>query len=227
MTSSAKQIPFNLKPLKPLGREYFVRHSGVDYAASVFERSLKQFLENPTSFHFHYVFGPSGCGKTHFLASCREEVLALGVAEPSIVVFDLDDSIDEVSSIENSEFIAGFTGSYNRLKSSGGLMIVASRLAPVKEELNPHVGSRILSGQVLELSYPLDSELRPLLLSLSERHNLRLTEYSLNYLLRRLPRNPLSFYNIFASISQLSLAENRRAGLAVVKQAVKEAQGLG
>ena len=65
-----------------------------------------------------------------------------------------------------------------------------------------------------------EEELSPILNSLLERKNMKLSERSVAYLLRRLPREPLSFDAIFARINELSLEESRPAGLGVIRELI-------
>ena len=57
-------------------------------------------------------------------------------------------------------------------------------------------------------------------MSLLERHNLRLADNSLQYLLKRLPRDPLSFDAIFGKINELSFQQGKPARLGLVRQVV-------
>ena len=85
---------------------------------------------------------------------------------------------------------------------------------------NPHIMSRLNSLTALSLDYPSEEELRPILNSLAERNNLKLSDTNLDYLLKRLPLKPLSFANIFARVDELSLTDGKPAKRSVLKEAV-------
>ena len=207
-----KQLHFNLEPENPHSLEYFVPHSGALTATQALEDVLYEVREGPEIFFPIFIYGPEGSGKTH-LANAYADLMKTAVPEDRIRIFD----VDEVCA-SNDDWVRLFISEYQDFNTNGGVFFVLSKQSPRETTDNPHVQSRLLAGRVLELSYPVESELRPVLQSLCERRNMRLSDFTIDYLLKRLPREPLSFAELFAKISELSLSEKRPAGLGLIRE---------
>lgn len=196
-----QQLNFSLQPSDPYSPNYFVRHSGVSEAWDFIADACRQHIANPSYFQLIFVHGPQGVGKTHLLEASRAE---------SAHNF----AIVRLSEIDTAAFI----DQYERCRTAGGILCVEADCAPNEATNDPHIRSRLLNGTILKLEYPAEGELRPLIESLLERHNLRLSETSIEYLLRRLPLDPLSFSNIFAKISDVSLGRYDSARLGIIRE---------
>lgn len=208
------QLGFQLQPSQPYDLAYFVPHSGVAEAVAQFEFALEALQDNPTLFRNIHLVGPKGVGKRHLAQGYALKARALGVRAE---VFDLS----ELSSLNEAGLLEGFVSEYEQVKSQGGLLLSFSQQHPKELTENPHLLSRLLAGLFLQLDFPREEELRPLLYSLSERHNLRLSERTMSYLERRIPLDPLSFADIFARVSRISFREGKPAGMSVVRQALE------
>ena len=221
MSDSTSQLTLELAPVAPHSLQYFVQHSGVAEAFTTLAARVEEVAEKSQQFRIVYVFGQRGCGKTHLLTAYRQEAYRLGIAPDRVCMLDLSDW----SSSDDDERVAAIVAEYDHLKAEGGLMLLEAESPPKDVSSNPHLQSRLLAGDVLRLSYPREEELRPLLQSLAERRNLKLSENSIDYLLKRLPLEPLSFDNIFAKISEFSLSRSKPAGLGVVREVWKDTAG--
>lgn len=215
---TSEQLSFDLHAHNPYAARYFVPHSGVIDAVLSLRRAIDLLLRDETCFSAIYAFGRQSSGKTHLLSAAVENALQAGLAKTKLFFCDLSEcprgySDDTVA----SQFVAA----YDRLKREGGVLLAVGDRAPQDREINPHLKSRLLAGEIFELGPPQESELRPLLLSMLERKNLRLSEYSLNYLLRRLPRDTLSFERIFAKIHELCFSLGRPANWSTVREVVE------
>lgn len=214
MKGEREQLSFKLRPAEPLALSYFVTHTGVAEGLQALEQSVQSVVEDPTRFVFLYLCGPSGTGKTHLMEGFKAWALERGLEPEKYVSIVLpQQALDDD---ETARFIA----TYERMRTHGGVLICSSRVSPLAATENPHVRSRLLAGQVVELGYPREEELRPLLLSLLERHNLKLAERNLQYLLKHLPADLLSFDNIFGKISELSLSRGKPAKQQIVRDVV-------
>lgn len=215
-TSKAAQLGLPLAPQQPYSLSYLVPHSGIAQAAAVLDAAVARAVEDRSSFQSFYLHGSSGAGKTHLAEGYAEAARGAGVPNERIVVLDFD------RKPESEDWIPAYVSEYERLKREGGLLIAAGRAHPEHLTGNAHALSRFRAGEIVPLRYPAEEELRPLLASLSERRNLKLSERNLNYLIRRLPVNPLSFEAIFANIDQLCIAQGRPARLGVIQEVMKE-----
>ena len=226
-----KQLTIPLPPPTPYSLRYFVPHSGVADAYQHLERCIADVLGASVAFHIVVLYGARGTGKTHLIRGFSEKAAACGGENPEpgavtqgdsrIAAFDLRELVRGDS--EDESRVAAFVSQYEQRKREGGLVLVeAAALPSAPGEMNPHLKSRLFAGSQVGLSYPREDELRPLLLSLCERKNLKLNAQSVDYLLRRIPLNPLSFDNILSAVSDFSLSEGRPAGRGLIQEVVAE-----
>ena len=195
----------------------FVCHSGVVAAHTACLELVERCSAAPESFHFIYLCGPQGAGKSYLVQAVRRELETRGYQPERISCVDVN---VEPAATDSDEWISSFVARYEELRRNGGVLIVTSRQSPQEASTNPHLRSRLLAGVVLELRYPDESELRPLAEALLEQRNMRVSEKTLDYLLQRLPADPLSLAAIFDRISDYSLQESRPARLGVVRKIV-------
>ncbi len=216
--TGARQLSLGLAPQNPYSLASFVPHTGVSLAFEMVRRRIEELVIDPEHFRILVFHGPEGSGKTHLLHAAGEFALSKGLAASSMyaVEFEQSECLEEE---EAADWATHFVASYDRLKRDGGLLLSSTATSPT-EMKNPHVRSRLLAGDVVKLTYPQESELPPLLLSLLERRNLKLPESSLRYLVKRLPLSPLSFANIFDKIYEFSSSTNRPAKLGLVREVV-------
>ncbi len=216
-STKPEQLCFDLPPRDRFSLAYLVRHSGIAYAVDTVETALQRLLTNRVHAEFILVFGPKGSGKTHLVNGFadRAQDLGLRVMTHEFLMVEHQGLLGVVS---DDERISALVDGYERLRASGGIAIFSAAVGPYEITTNPHLRSRLLGCQIAEIAYPREEELKTLVLSLLERHNLKLSEASLEYLLRRLPRDPLSFDHIFARINASSLRQARPAGQAVVRE---------
>ncbi|MCB0343671.1 MAG: hypothetical protein KDD66_01065 [Bdellovibrionales bacterium] len=215
MKKSGQQLTFDLRSAKPFGRRYFIPHSGVAEAVYAVEEALSLVQQDPAASHLIYVYGPQGVGKTHLLKSCEEAAHELGLPADKAVFIDFGAEISDDDAPHFNEV-------YERTRTEGGVLVSAGRQSPTNESITPHVRSRLLAGSLFELRHPAEKEFRPIIKSLLERRNIQLSDFSIDYLLRRLPRKPLSFDALFARIAELCLSEARPAGLGVIREVFNE-----
>lgn len=209
------QLTFHLAPVEPYSLSYFVPHSGVTEAYELLEHAIAEVSEG--GFRLVFLYGSSGTGKTHLLYGFRKRAEEQGIDPERICVCSLEQLLKN-----KSESIGEFVKTYDRLKSEGGLILVEARdIFHPTDDLDKHLSSRLLAGYSVKVGYPREEELRPLLLSLLERKNLKLTDYSLNYLLRWLPLDPLSLDRILTAINDLSLSNSRKVGQGLIREVLR------
>ena len=214
----AQQLPLNLVPLDPFSLRYFVPHSGVSDAQAALERCLVRLAAEDSTLSFVFIYGASGLGKTHLLQGLRTAALEQGGSEERLGIFDWSGTAVEKMAEQTGQFVA----TYEALRSAGGMLLVAGNSLPCDLTTDPHLLSRLVTAELIEVLPPRDEELSPVIHSLMERRNLRLSAKAVEYLVNRLPRTPLSFDVIFARINELSAAEISPANLRVIRDAVRE-----
>lgn len=206
-------MPLKLAPQNPYALSYFVRHSGVAEGAAALERAVEQLVADPQSFSVIVLFGPDGTGKRHLSEGYLDYGIELGVDKGKISTVALEDCPDD-------QTIERFVGDYDRLRSTGGIIICRMAEHPEKLSSNPHLRSRLLAGQVIKTGLPEELEIVPVVKSLAEKHNLNLAEKSISLIIEYLPRDTLSFETILAKISELCFAHGKSAKISVVRDAV-------
>lgn len=212
-----EQIPLSLPAGSPFALEYFVPHSGVAESLEILDQALLRLVQRPEEFINIFLTGVSGVGKSHFLAMIREKASLLGIADSSLSIFEF-----EGIAADDDDTVSLLISTYEQRKAHGGIFLLASRLPAGEFTLNPHLGSRVKSAVILELLPPTIEELRPTLISLLERRNLRLSDRSIDYILKRVPTNPLSLWTILARIDDLALRQGRAVGLHFIREILGE-----
>lgn len=209
---------FGCLPLRHPGSyqpNFFVPHSGVGQALGVFRQELQAVREDNAHFSLIYLWGRRGTGKTHLLSIIEEELWR----ETSVSYVVLDDCDKQWREGEDSE-VGRFIDSYQRLKSSGGMIVLTARALPEEVTDNPHLRSRLLAGQVLQIGNPTSQEQCPIVESLLERQNIRLSPELLNYFLSLLPMNPLSCAEICQRVNMLALSKSEKLNKSTIRKAV-------
>lgn len=215
LSANREQLILQLRPTAPYALSYFVSHSGVGEAYLTLQSIVDRACEDSTSFSFVYIFGRAGTGKTHLLKGFHGELKARNFPEEQIALFEFSDAANA------DEIASKFVSEYERLKKQGGVLLVEAPQAPEALTANPHLLSRFKSAQIFQLELPSESELQPVIQSLSERHNLRLSAQHIQYLLKHMPRDLLSFDDVLAKMSEFSLKNSRPAKFPVIREMVK------
>ena len=138
------------------------------------------------------IFGPAGSGKTHLITGL---FLNDGLDIPPTV---LDFDVTEGKFYEGSKEVTTerFIALYQALKLNPGVLFVLTRGPLIRDEIDPHVYSRLVSGEICEISYPSESELLPVLRCILERYGMRLEEKELIKIINQVPAVPECFTSI-------------------------------
>jgi chromosomal replication initiation ATPase DnaA len=219
MSKAPRQLRIPLAISDPYSLDYFIPHSGVSVAYQGVSDLISKLASGERTWSTCYLYGPKGSGKTHLARGMLALALAQGVSAENLALEDIS-SVFSLEHQEQQRLVSRFIDLYEGLRSRGGLLLILGVWHPAEVE-NPHLSSRLLAGSVFPLSYPREDELEPLIFSLMERRNLRISSRSIRYLLRRLPRDPLSFDDIFARVDELSFQQGKPANFGVVREAAK------
>lgn len=227
--SNAKQLPLSLYSSRPYSIYYLVPHSGVVDAVSLLEKAVADVIAGVFSdsgevgllgtFRSVYLFGPAGCGKTHLVQGYAEKAIDAGVPAANVEIVELPRNID-CQGQAGANTVSAVVGAYDRLRAAGGLLLIAGTLDPASVSANPHLQSRLLAGFVAKVGFPKENELKQLIASIAERRNLKLSDTSIGYLLKRVPVDTLSFADVFGKIDALSLERGKPATLSLVREIV-------
>jgi chromosomal replication initiation ATPase DnaA len=217
------QLSLSLQPTNRYSLDYFVSHSGVSEAYSILKEYLASCNTNGRSFLSVYLYGGRGVGKTHLANGFKQELVASGMGEQEIGFLDIR-SGDGKSLMLGDDEVSNFIATFERLKSTSGLLIVIANSLPEEVTSNPHFLSRIYHGVLCRIDLPSEEEIVPVICSLAERRNLKLSASSISYLVKHLPRDLLSFDSILARINELPVEGNlgKLAGSNSIRSIVKE-----
>ncbi|HEB67689.1 MAG TPA: DnaA regulatory inactivator Hda [Gammaproteobacteria bacterium] len=182
-----------------------------------------------------YLWGPSGCGKSHLLqavchASADPGAMYLPLARvtvgpelfaglescPAVAIDDLDVIAGEAA-LETALFHL-----YNRIRESGGRLILAASRSPVALGMTlPDLVTRLGWGLVFRL-HPLDDDGRRRALQLrAERRGFALPDEVADYLLRRHARDMNSLFALLDRLDEASLAAQRRLTIPFVRELLR------
>ena len=211
---SPKQLGFSLKNLRPFSSKYLVVHSGISSVTESITESIEQFKNNSlknnsSKLILISVIGQKGSGKTHVLNFAQSEF------EKNDVSFKIFDDLDL-----NSDCHSDFVSSYEKLKISGGVIVVSFK--GNLDSFSPHITSRLSSAKNCYLQRPKEDEYRDILVSLMHRDNFNLSEKTINYVLSRLPADTLSLKALSDKLKSLSEQSAKSAKFFTVRDVVNK-----
>jgi DnaA family protein len=176
---------------------------------------------------FVYLWGASARGKSHLLQAACRRAGELGMAVAYLPLDELMphgpvllDGMDglELLCLDDLNLLAGrrdweiaLVGLFNRMRSSGGRLVLSGDAAPAQLPLAlPDLRSRLQWGLVYGLR-PMDDEDTLQALRLRARgRGLELPEETGRYLLRRFPRDMHTLFDLLDRLDTASLAAQRR-----------------
>jgi DnaA family protein len=210
-------------------------HSGPNRACVDYLRTLAERGGAPAA----WLWGPAATGKTHLLKAvcalalergrsaacvsldrlCGPDTGALsGLGDCAVVCID-----DLEHAAGDKAWETALFELFNRLHDGGGAMVAASGPSPAALAfVLPDLGSRLRSGGVFALAL-LDDDERLAALRLRARlRGLELPDDTGAYLLRRMPRDMNSLYDLLDSLDREALAAGRLLTVPFVKRVLAE-----
>jgi chromosomal replication initiation ATPase DnaA len=197
------QLPFHFAPFASYSLDCFITHSGVLEGYQLLESLVTHLQSTPDSFEMVYLYGPSGVGKKHLAFGFQKRAEQSGIP-CFIAIWNTSQGLflyeqGEMTPLPSERFISH----YQEMKSRGGIAIVMSSKLVDITSMDPHIGSRFFSGQVISLEYPQEEELYPVLRSLLERYHIRLSDARMRKIIELVPAIPVYFEEISRKINQL------------------------
>ena len=116
--------------------------------------ALRHALAGTASERFFYLWGEAGCGKSHLLQAVVGEMRASG--QPAICLCGVVPeamqavAVDDVETLDEAGQVALFE-LYNRLRESGGMLLVSGTAAPAHLHLRDDLRTRLGWGLVYQV----------------------------------------------------------------------------
>jgi DnaA family protein len=170
--------------------------------------SLRQAACGDSEVRFIYLWGPTGSGKSHLLEACTELAYQHGV---NLV------TADDVQRLNNEAQIDLFN-TYNRLRDSGGALIVSGEAAPMQLGLRDDLATRLSWGLVYQLHPLSDEEKVKALQAHATARGIRLPDEVVNYCLRHLRRDLPTLLATLDALDKWSLTAKRPVTLPLLRK---------
>lgn len=188
------QSSLQLQPKEFYSLRHFIPHSGVSEAYNTLIASLDSKV--PV-----FVFGPTGSGKTHLLEGFK------GLCDGAPRVFTLEKDVFTLPSV------------FEECRAKNQRLLVECECS---EYSNPHITSRINNGLSLTLSYPVDSELLPIMRAIAERNQIKLDFSVIESAVRKLPKNMHVIEKVISQLFNSSLEQQAKSGPRLLNKVLGE-----
>lgn len=181
-----------------------------------------------------YLSGPNGAGVSHLLQACchaacfeQQSSIYLPLSEPQLtpeVLQDLEGidliCVDDLeSAVENSEWEEQLFHLYNRVRDSGGRLLLGAKAPPSQLHCQlEDLRSRLCWGLALSLETLDDEHKLAALQFRAKKRGLQLSAEVGAFLLRHYSRDTATLFSLLDQLDRASLAAKRRLTVPFVKQ---------
>ena len=182
---------------------------------------------------FLFCWGVPGCGKSHLLqaachqAACSDRSAAYVSLRDSALQPALLDGWEnfDLICLDDLDAVVGVAGweealfhLYNRIREQQGNLIASAALAPAQLSVNlSDLGSRLNAGITYQLKPPGDEQLLQALQLRARQRGCEIPDDTAAYLLRRLPRDSASLFDLLDQLDEASLVAQRKLTVPFVK----------
>jgi len=189
---------------------------------------LRHALAGSGSERIFYLWGEAGSGKSHLLQACvraasdarRNAVYAQGsVPQPAEVV-----AVDDVGRLDDAAQI-GLFDLYNRMRDSGGMLLVSGTQAPLHLQLRDDLRTRLGWGLVYQVHGLNDDEKAEALAQHAQAKGFSLPPEIIQYLLRHGSRDLPSLMAVLDALDQHSLRLHRAPSVPLLKEVLQHLLG--
>ena len=186
--------------------------------------ALRHALAGTANERCFYLWGEAGSGKSHLLQAAVEQARALGqpaayarsaVPDAARVI-----AVDDVEALDDAAQVALFD-LYNRLRESGGMLLVSGKAAPAHLHLRDDLRTRLGWGLVYQVHGLSDEEKALALERHAQARGFDLPYEVTQYLLRHGRRDLPSLMALLDALDAHSLRLKRGASVPLLKEVMQ------
>ncbi|MDX8386246.1 MAG: DnaA regulatory inactivator Hda [Gallionella sp.] len=204
-------------------------HNFVTGGNSELLSALRHAMSGGSSERSFYLWGEDGCGKSHLLQACVDAakqakcntayangtVPELAPESASVV------GVDDVEKLDEAAQIALFD-LYNRMRDSGGMLLVSGRTSPLHLKLRDDLRTRLGWGLVYQVHSLRDEEKAQALAQHAQQKGFILPPEVSQYLLRHGRRDLPSLMAALDALDKHSLRKQRAPSVPLLKEILQE-----
>jgi len=182
-------------------------------------------LSGSTSERCLYLWGATGSGKSHLLQACvsvaqnmHHDALYARASVPELA--DMV-AVDDVEMLDDEGQIALFN-LYNRMRDSGGMLLVCGSQSPMNLDLRPDLRTRLGWGLVYQVHGLSDEEKAQALSRHAQERGFTLSHEVMQYLLRHGRRDLPSLLEVLDALDEHSLRLHRTPSVPLLKEVLQQ-----
>jgi len=170
-----------------------------------------------------YLWGDEGCGKSHLLQACANAARARRAVYARGAVPGIADvvAVDDVELLDNAAQIELFD-LYNRMRDSGGLLLVSGKASPLHLNLRDDLRTRLGWGLVYQVHELNEEEKAQALVQHAQSRGFALPPEVIQYLLRHGRRDLPSLMATLDALDEHSLRLHRGPSVPLLKEVMQQ-----
>ena len=188
--------------------------------------ALRHALAGSSSERCFYVWGEVGSGKSHLLQACVSTALdtqrSASYTQGSVPPFAEVVAVDDVERLDDAAQI-GLFNLYNRIRDSGGMLLVSGTQSPQHLKLRDDLRTRLGWGLVYQVHGLSDEEKAQALAQHAQSRGFALPPEVTQYLLRHGRRDLPSLVAALDALDEHSLRLHRAPSVPLLKEILQQA----
>ena len=187
--------------------------------------ALRHSLAGGSSERSFYLWGEAGSGKSHLLQACVRAALDMqrdaSYAQGSVPKFAEVVAVDDVERLDDAAQI-GLFDLYNRMRDSGGMLLVSGTQSPLHLQLRDDLRTRLGWGLVYQVHGLSDEEKAQALAQHAHLRGFALPPEVTQYLLRHGRRDLPSLMAALDALDEHTLRLHRAPSVPLLKEVLQQ-----